>query len=191
MIVIDYKAGNVRSLLNRLSDLGCKADLSDDPDTIAAAPALIFPGVGAAASAMDNLRKAELVEVIQNFKKPFLGICLGMQLMGRYSEEGESSLLALMDFQVERFKGVSKIPHMGWNSVENTSGPLFKGFDSPADFYFVHSYRVAPGSFTVAQSAYGAYFSAAVQKDNFFGCQFHPEKSARAGARILQNFISL
>lgn len=189
--VVDYNAGNTRSLMNRLQDLGIKATLTKDADVIAQASKVIFPGVGAAKAAMSSLQAADLEDCLKSYKKPFLGICLGMQLMGEHSEEGDQSLLGLLDFEVQEFKGVPKVPHMGWNSIFNLKGPLYKGLAEKADLYFVHSYYVPLGDFSSAGCNYGIDFSASLERDNFFGCQFHPEKSGRAGSLILKNFAAL
>lgn len=189
--VVDYNAGNTRSLMNRLKALNIKAQLSNDPEQLSTAEKIIFPGVGAAQSAMESLQRTELIDSLRNYKNPFLGICLGMQLMGSHSEEGDQLLLNLLDFEVREFKEVPKVPHMGWNSVYDLKGPLFKGLSENTDLYFVHSYYVELKSFKAATCNYGGGFSAALASENFFGCQFHPEKSGSAGSRILQNFNAL
>ncbi len=189
--VVDYNAGNTRSLMNRLDALGIRAVLSSDPDFLAKSSKLIFPGVGAAKAAMYSLKQRELIECLRSYSQPFLGICLGMQLMGKFSAEGEQELLGLMDFRVEAIQAITKVPHMGWNSLQNLKGPLFKGLKEKSDVYFVHSYYVEPKPYTAATCSYGKAFSAAIQKDHFFGCQFHPEKSGSNGSLILKNFNRL
>lgn len=192
--VIDYNAGNVRSVLCALERLGEQAVLTKDSEVILSADEVIFPGVGEASSAMRELEKRGLVKTLQNVKVPFLGICLGMQLMNHFSEEGDVDLLNLTDEVVTRFpsKAGYKIPHVGWNSIETSSDALLKGVKSGSYVYFVHSYYVPLSEYTIAKSEYDELlFTAAFHKGNFFGCQFHPEKSGETGELILRNFLSL
>lgn len=191
--VIDYNAGNVRSVLYALERLGIAATLTADPKRIAAADKVIFPGVGEAAGTMQHLRERGLDEVIKGLTQPVLGICLGMQLLCAHSEEGDTTCLGLIPQQVLRFRphAGEKVPHMGWNTIGQLKSGLFSPDLEDQYVYFVHSYYVEPGPYTIAVTDYVQPFSAAVQKDNFYATQFHPEKSAQAGARILKNFIDL
>lgn len=190
--VIRYNAGNVLSVMNALSRIGSGAVLTDDPDTIINSDRVIFPGVGEASSAMSYLREKGLDEVIKGLTQPFLGICLGMQLMCSSSEEGDVECLGIFPERVSLFprgRGF-KIPHMGWNTLERTSGPLFRGIQDEEYAYFVHSYYVPSSSSSSALTEYdGITFSSALSRDNFHGVQFHPEKSGRTGERILRNFL--
>ena len=190
--VIRYNAGNVLSVMNALSRIGSDAVLTDDPDTIISSDRVIFPGVGEASSAMSYLREKGLDEVIKGLTQPFLGICLGMQLMCSSSEEGNVECLGIFPERVTLFprgRGF-KIPHMGWNTLEKTSGPLFRGIQDEEYAYFVHSYYVPSSSASAALTEYdGITFSSALSRDNFHGVQFHPEKSGRTGERILRNFL--
>jgi len=191
--VIDYNAGNVRSVLYALERIGIAATLTADPKRIAAADKVIFPGVGEAAGTMQHLRERGLDEVIKGLTQPVLGICLGMQLLCAHSEEGDTTCLGLIPQQVLRFrpKAGEKVPHMGWNTIGQLKSDLFSPDLEDQYVYFVHSYYVEPGPYTIAITDYVQPFSAAVQKDNFYATQFHPEKSAQAGAHILKNFIDL
>ena len=190
--VIRYNAGNVLSVMNALSRIGSDAVLTDDPDTIISSDRVIFPGVGEASSAMSYLREKGLDKVIKSLTQPFLGICLGMQLMCSSSEEGDVDCLGIFPERVSLFprgRGF-KIPHMGWNTLERTSGPLFRGIQDEEYAYFVHSYYVPSSSSSSALTEYdGITFSSALSRDNFHGVQFHPEKSGRTGERILRNFL--
>ncbi|NUO00031.1 MAG: imidazole glycerol phosphate synthase subunit HisH [Saprospiraceae bacterium] len=191
--IIDYNAGNVRSVLYALERLGISATLTADPKRIAAADKVIFPGVGEAAGTMRHLREHGLDEVIKNLTQPVLGICLGMQLLCTHSEEGDTACLGLIPQQVLRFRPQAgeKVPHMGWNTIHQLKSGLFSSDLEDQYVYFVHSYYVEPGPYTIAITDYVQPFSAAVQKDNFYATQFHPEKSAQPGARILKYFIDL
>ena len=190
--VIRYSAGNVLSVMNALSRLGKDTVLTDDPATIKSADHVIFPGVGEASSAMRYLREHGLDEVIRNLTQPFLGICLGMQLMCSASDEGDTECLGIFPERVTLFPGGRgyKIPHMGWNNLENLSGPLFSHVSPGEDVYFVHSYYVPVSRYSSAIAEYdGLSFSASLSKDNFHGVQFHPEKSGDVGERILRSFL--
>jgi glutamine amidotransferase len=191
--VIDYKGGNVQSVLFALERLGLQATLTSDPATIQAADRILFPGEGEAASAMRELRAQGLDKLLPTLKQPFLGICLGMQLLGRYSEEGQTDLLGILPFDVVRFPTLPdyKVPHMGWNNLRALRSPLFNGLTEQDYVYFVHSYYVPLGIYTIAQAEYPALFSAAVRHENFYAVQFHTEKSGPVGARILENFLNL
>lgn len=193
--VIDYNAGNVRSVCFALERLGASPVITSDPEAILSADHVIFPGVGEASSAMEELRKRELIPVLREVKAPFLGICLGMQLMNSFSEEGNTELLGLTGERVTLFPSGRgyKIPHVGWNTVNpKNSSPLFRGIPEGTYMYFVHSYYVPLCSEAAALSEYdGITFTSALEKDNFFGVQFHPEKSGVQGERLLENFLCL
>ena len=192
--IIKYNAGNLFSVDYALKRLGISPTITADPDILRQADKVIFPGVGEAETTMKYLKEHKLDEVICDLKQPVLGICLGMQLLCRHSEEGNVNCLGIFDTDVKRFQPVQhtdKVPHMGWNTLENTQDPLFKGFNKDEFVYFVHSYYVPINEFTAAQTQYIHPFSAALHKDNFFATQFHPEKSGNAGERILKNFLEL
>lgn len=196
--IIRYNAGNIQSVLNALERLGVQAVLTDDPTVIGSAERVIFPGVGEASSAMQYLRERGLDEVIRGLRQPVLGICLGMQLLASHSEENDTPCLGIVEEKVRLLPrqapdgSLLKVPHIGWNTVEFVPGhPLFEGLPEKPWFYFVHSYAMEPGDHTVAVAEYGRRFSAAVQRDNFIGVQFHPEKSAAAGERLLRNFLKM
>lgn len=193
VIIIDYNAGNVQSVLFALQRLGVEAALSSDPETIRSADKVIFPGVGEANTTMGYLRERRLDEVIRSLEQPVLGICLGMQLLCAHSEENDTECLGIIPQQVVRFrpKEGEKIPHMGWNSIYNLSQPLFPDGLEQEYVYFVHSYFVETGPYTIATTDYVQPFSAALRKGNFMATQFHPEKSGAAGAAILQQFLNL
>lgn len=191
--IIDYNAGNTRSVQFALERLGVEPILTRDPDLLSSVDKVIFPGVGAAGSTMAYLQETGLDVIIKNLKQPVLGICLGMQLLCEFSEEGNVEGLGVFPQKVKRFvveKGV-KVPHMGWNTLSCKAVSLMAGIEASSYVYFVHSYYVEMGDYTVASCSYGNRFSAALQKDNFYGTQFHPEKSGRIGAQILKNFIAL
>ena len=193
--IVDYGAGNIFSVKNALDFLGLESQLTDDAAAIQAADAIILPGVGAFPSAMQMLKERHLVSVLQteSKKKPFLGICLGMQLIFEKGYEFEAcDGLGLIPGTVEKIPANGFIiPHMGWNSVENLRSGLFTGIDQGAYVYYVHSFAPEVNADTIATTTYGVPFSAAIRKDNFYGTQFHPEKSASIGAQILQNFLTL
>lgn len=189
--IIKYNAGNIRSVHLALERLGVHACITDDPAEIIKAERVIFPGVGEASSALRYLRERNLDTLIKGLKQPVLGICLGLQLMCAYSEEGDSDCLNIFPTRVRRFpQDSAKVPHMGWNDIYNLRGPLFRGIPEHSYVYFVHSYAA---ELCVEQSAVTEYifpFAAALQKDNFYALQFHPEKSGETGRRILENFLS-
>ena len=192
--IVQYNAGNIRSVLCALHRLGYDAQVTDDPGRLRDARRVIFPGVGEASSAMDYLRKTHLDEVLCSLEQPFLGICLGMQLMCARSEEHDTRCLGIFEDPVVRFssEGGMKIPHMGWNTIGNTNDPLFAGIDDGSWFYFVHSYYVPISTDTIAGCTYGRFpFSAALGNGTWRGVQFHPEKSGRAGALLLKNFLEI
>jgi glutamine amidotransferase len=191
LVIIDYGAGNVQSVKYALNRLGIEAELSNDPTVIKSADKIIFPGVGAAAPAMEALKENGIDKLIPTLTQPVLGICLGMQLMCAHSEEGSVLGLGIIDANVQKFIGDEKIPHMGWNNVSNLRSPLFDGFDEGNQLYFVHSYYVPLNEYTIAECNYIKDFSAAIQKDNFYACQFHPEKSGEVGEQLLKKFIAL
>jgi glutamine amidotransferase len=189
--VVKYNAGNIRSVLNALNRMGIDAILTDIPDELHQADKVILPGVGEANTAMKYLREKNLDQVIRDLKQPFLGICLGMQLMCTYSEENNTDCLGLIPERVKKFPPKNKVPHMGWNNFVELKTPLFEGVELNDDVYFVHSYYVEVGPDTIGTTDYILNFSSAIQRDNFYGVQFHPEKSAEVGQRILSNFLKL
>ncbi len=189
--IIDYNAGNISSVQNALNRLGYDSIITRDKNQIVNADKVILPGVGEASSAMSYLKKYELDSLIKELKQPFLGICLGMQLMCKYSEEGTVDCLGIFDIDVKLFPPEEKVPHMGWNDLSALKGDLFKNIKPLDDVYFVHSFYAELGRDTAAQCDYILPFSAAFQKDNFYATQFHPEKSAAIGEKILKNFLEL
>lgn len=191
--IVDYKMGNLRSVENALARLGAEYQVTSDPEVIRAASKVLLPGVGNAAEAMRNLRSAGLVDVIRSIRRPVLGICIGMQVLCRHSEEGDTECIGIFDADVRRFEPEAglKVPHMGWNTIHNLDSKLFKGIDGGAYVYFVHSYRPGLCSDTIATCTHGGMFSAALKYENFYGTQFHPEKSGDVGERILANFLAL
>jgi len=192
IVIIQYNAGNIRSVDFALRRLGVSAEITADHDKIRAANKVIFPGVGEASSTMEHLQQNGLNRVIRELKQPVLGICLGMQLLCNSSEENNAPGLEILDARVKKFTDKRlKVPHMGWSRVYNLQSPLFCGIKEKSYFYFVHSYYIPDGNYTVAKTDYPEPFSAAAQQDNFFATQFHPEKSGEKGERILKNFIKL
>ena len=189
--VIKYNAGNIRSVANALSRLGQECVITDNKKDIYNADRVIFPGVGEAGSAMRYLRERQLDKVIKALKQPVLGICLGLQLMCRYSEEGDTECLCIFDSDVRKFPKSDIVPHMGWDNFSSVEGALFEGIKTEDDVYYVHSYYPEISSCTIAVCDYIVPFSAAMRKDNFYATQFHPEKSASAGELILKNFLEL
>ena len=190
---MDYKGGNVQSVLFALERLGAQPILTADPEVLRRADKVLFPGEGEASSAMEALRIAGLDKVLVTLTQPFLGICLGMQLLGQHSDENDTPMLGLLPFTVRRFAPdpTYKVPHMGWNNLQALQGPLFAGLTEADHVYFVHSYYAPVGAYTTAQASHPAPFSAAVQHGNFHGVQFHTEKSGAVGTRILTNFLDL
>ncbi len=192
--VIDYNAGNIRSVMHALERLQVEAKLTADAQQIRQADKVIFPGVGQAAATMQWLCDHQLDEVIRSLRQPVLGICLGMQLLCHYSEEGDTPCLGIVPAKVKQFvprAAGEKVPHMGWNTLEQVRAPLFAPSDEGQWMYFVHSYYVETGPWTIATTHYIHPFSAAIQHENFFATQFHPEKSGEAGTRLLQRFLAL
>ncbi len=190
VVILDYGAGNVRSVQFALERLGIDSVLSNDSETILSADRIIFPGQGEAESAMKKLRQYGLDRLLPELKQPLLGICLGMQLMFDASEEGDTKGLGIIPGQVKRFTQ-GKIPQVGWNTIEELQGPLFQNIPELSYMYLVHSYYAPLVTETSATSTYGIRYTVAIQKDNFFGVQFHPEKSSKAGQQLLENFIYL
>jgi glutamine amidotransferase len=190
LAIIDYGAGNIQSICFALERLGVSATLSSDPETIQSASHVIFPGVGEASSAMTKLKSTQLDTLVPELTQPVLGICLGMQLMCNSTEEGNTTGLGIFDTEVVRFSTIRNVPHMGWNEVKG-SGVLFEKIPSNSHFYLVHSYYAIPNINTVGHCLYDINFAAAMAKNNFYGTQFHPEKSGAMGAQLLQNFLSL
>lgn len=189
--ILKYNAGNTASVRNALQRMGYSPLITDNAEEIMAADKLIFPGVGKASSAMRYLRAKGLDRLIPALKQPVLGICLGMQLMCKSSEEGPTAGMGIFDVAVKRFPAKGTVPHMGWNNLSQMKAPLFTGLSATDDFYFVHSYFAEKNEQTSAACDYILPFSAALQKDNFYAVQFHPEKSGAMGEKLLQNFIEL
>ena len=193
IVIIQYNAGNIQSVLYALERLGVSATVTDNIDAIQSADKVIFPGVGEASTAMAYLKERKLDQFIINLKQPVLGICLGMQLMCAYSEENNTSCLGIFEAQVKLFKPTEatiKVPQMGWNNITHLKTDLFKGVAENSYTYFVHGYFAALGAHTIATTNYIQPYSSALHKDNFYGTQFHPEKSAETGATILRNFLA-
>lgn len=191
IVIINYGAGNIQSIKFAIQRLGYEAVLSDDVAEIKAADKVIFPGVGEASSAMSKLRTSGLDKIIPELKQPVLGICLGMQLMCNSTEEGNTRGLAIFDIDVVKFSHVVKVPQIGWNQIRNIKSDLFKGIAEKEHIYLVHSFYAPLCEETIAESDYQLRYSAALKKDNFYGTQFHPEKSSKVGAQILKNFLTL
>ncbi|PWT71001.1 MAG: imidazole glycerol phosphate synthase subunit HisH [Bacteroidetes bacterium] len=197
--IIKYNAGNIQSVLYALERIGEKALVTDDPNQIRQADKVIFPGVGEAGTAMKYLSERGLDQVIKSLSQPVLGICLGLQLMCRYSEENNTSCLGIFDEEVKKFpvqsngaRGHSfKIPQIGWNNIYDLQSDLFHQIEGGSYCYFVHGYYASTGVHTIAKTDYIIPYSSALRKDNFFGVQFHPEKSAAVGENIIRNFISI
>ncbi|MDR2130401.1 MAG: imidazole glycerol phosphate synthase subunit HisH [Odoribacteraceae bacterium] len=190
VMIIEYGAGNLFSVRAAVERLGYTVTVSDSPERIRAADRVIFPGVGQARSAMEKLRERGLDRVLPGLRVPVLGICLGMQLMCARSDEGDTPGLGIFPLEVKRLPAGVKVPHVGWNRLARLSSPLFAGVPDGTWVYFVHSYHVPDAPHAVATCLYHAPFSAALRRDNFFGCQFHPEKSGEAGERVLRNFLA-
>ena len=191
--IVDYKMGNLRSVENALKRLGAEFTVTSDAAVIRSADRVLMPGVGNAAEAMENLRAASLVDVVRSLRRPVLGICVGMQVMCRHSEEGDVDCLNLFDARVKRFEPSAdlKVPHMGWNTIGNLESKLFKDIKGGEMVYYVHSYYPELCPDTIATTRHGVMFSAALKYENFYGTQFHPEKSGDVGERIIANFLKL
>ena len=193
-VVIKYNAGNIRSVEFALERLGIFPIFSDDAETILKADRIIFPGVGEASSAMEYLKSRQLDTVIKAAKQPFLGICLGMQLMCSHSEENDTACLGIFEEPVKRFSPEDKklkVPQIGWNTISSLKTDLFNGVQENSYCYFVHGFFASVGDHTIAATDYGGWYSAALHKHNFYGVQFHPEKSAATGSQILENFLKI
>lgn len=199
LTIIKYNAGNIQSVLYALERIGVSAVVTDIHDEIKKADKVIFPGVGEASSAMKYLKERKLDELIKSLTQPALGICLGMQLMCKYSEENDTECLGIFDEEVKRFDGQQatvngqpqKVPQIGWNNIYGLKSKLFEGVDEKSYCYFVHGYAATLGKHTIATTDYIQPYSSGLQKNNFYGVQFHPEKSAVVGERILKNFMEL
>ena len=191
IVIVKYNAGNVYSVQSALLRFGIQPVITDDANEIKEADKVIFPGVGEAKTAMAYLEKMKLGEVFKDLKQPFLGICLGLQLMCTHSRENDTPCLDIFPAEVKLFPSTKKVPHMGWNALEKLQGPLFKNIAEGSYVYFVHSYYAEITELTIARTNYSVPFSAAMQKDNYYAVQFHPEKSADVGAQILKNFIEI
>lgn len=191
--IIDYNTGNIRSVENALHRLGAEYELSADPDAIRRADRVILPGVGHCGEAIARLREQGLDRVIRDLRRPVLGICVGMQAMCRHTEEGDADGLGIFDAKVRRFDsaGGFKVPHMGWNNISNLDSKLFRDIKGGENVYFVHSYYTPLCPDTIATTDYGGMFSSALKYENFYGTQFHPEKSGDAGEKIISNFLTI
>ena len=191
IIIIDYGAGNIKSIQFAFKRLGVDAVLSNNIDEIKAADKVVFPGVGEASSAMKMLRESGLDTIIPTLKQPVLGICLGMQLMCNSSEEGNTKGLRIFNVDIKRFSNSVKVPQMGWNVISDLKSDLFKGIKENEFMYLVHSFYAEKCTEMIAKTDYEIEYASALQKDNFYGVQFHPEKSSKAGEQILKNFLNL
>jgi glutamine amidotransferase len=189
--IIKYNAGNISSVKNAIERLNYECIITDDKKLIEKADKVIFPGVGEASSAMKYLKEKNLDKLITSLKQPFLGICLGQQLMCEFSEEGNVKCLGIFDVKVKKFPPNDIVPHMGWNNLRSIKSPIFNEINENDDVYFVHSYYCEISEYTTAICDYILPFSAAMQKDNFYATQFHPEKSGIVGEKILKNFLML
>jgi imidazole glycerol-phosphate synthase subunit HisH len=201
LVIIKYNAGNIQSVLYALERIGTSATVTDDPSAIRSADKVIFPGVGEASTAMDYLRSRGLDQVITSLTQPVLGICLGMQLMCSYSEENDTPCLGIFPERVRKFMpgvapgagigSVLKVPQIGWNNIYDLKTPLFGGVNEGSYCYFVHGYYASLGEHTIAKTDYVQPYSSALHKGNFYGAQFHPEKSAGTGEQIIKNFLNI
>ncbi|WP_114766275.1 imidazole glycerol phosphate synthase subunit HisH [Vibrio rhodolitus] len=199
VVIIDTGCANVSSVRFAIERLGCEVEISKDPQVVLAADKLFLPGVGTASEAMKNLEERNLISLVKQVEKPLLGICLGMQLLGKFSQEkgqkadAQVECLGLCEGEVKLMQtGELPLPHMGWNTVKSLpEHPLFKGIEEGEYFYFVHSFAMPVGDYTIAECNYGQPFSAAVQSGNYYGVQFHPERSSSAGSKLIENFLNL
>ena len=189
--IVNYGAGNIKSIQFAFQRLGYEAILTDDPEEIIKSDKVIFPGVGEASSAMRKLKDSGLHELIPQLKQPVLGICLGMQLMCNHTEEGNTSGLGIFDVNVKQFSKAVKVPQMGWNTIRNLKSDLFKNINEGSYMYLVHSFYAENCKEAIATSDYEMVYSSALENDNFFGVQFHPEKSSKVGEQLLKNFLVL
>jgi glutamine amidotransferase len=193
LAIIKYNAGNIQSVLNALERLGANAEVTGDPEKIRSADKVIFPGVGEASSAMRSLKENDLDKIIKDLKQPVLGICVGMQLLCEHSEENDTSCLAIVPVRVRKFSSSLKlkVPQIGWNTIFELKSPLFKNIPDKSYIYNVHSYYAEDSQYTIAKCEYGMEYAAAIKKDNFYGVQFHTEKSAEVGDKIIKNFLEI
>jgi glutamine amidotransferase len=191
VVIINYGAGNIKSIQFAFKRLGVDAILSNNPEEIKSADKVVFPGVGEASSAMQMLRESGLDVLIPTLKQPVLGICLGMQLLCKYTEEGNTKGIGIFQTNVKRFSNDVKVPQMGWNVIKDLKSDLFKNIKENEYMYLVHSYYAEHCNETIAKTDYGLNYASALQHNNFYGVQFHPEKSSTAGAKILENFLKL
>ena len=192
--IVKYNAGNIYSVVNALKRLGVEPLLTDDAEQLKQADKVLFPGQGHAGEAMDYLKARRLDEVIRDLKQPVFGICVGQQLLCKYSEEGDTDCIGIFDAEVKRFQPTrheDKVPCMGWQNLYDLKSPLMKGLGNDPYVYFVHSYYVPLCEETIATADYILPYSASMHKDNFYTCQFHPEKSGAVGERIIKNFLEL
>lgn len=189
--IVNYGAGNIKSIQFAFQRLGFEAILTDNKEDIINSDKVIFPGVGEASSAMLKLKQTGLDQLIPQLKQPVLGICLGMQLMCNHTEEGNTKGLGIFNVNVKRFSNAVKVPQMGWNTISNLKSDLFKGIREEEYMYLVHSYYAEECKQSIATSNYQLQYASALEKDNFYGVQFHPEKSSKAGEQILKNFLNL
>lgn len=189
--VVKYNAGNIQSVSYALNRLGIEPNVTDNPEELKNADKVIFPGVGEARAAMNYLHKQGLVAVLKSLNQPFLGICLGMQLMCKHSEERDTDCLGIFDVMVKKFPPRDKVPHIGWNTIFDNKSPLLKGIDEDSFMYFVHSFYAEKCEHTSTTCKYILDFSAGLEKDNYYAFQFHPEKSGDVGEQIIKNFIAL
>lgn len=195
LAIIKYNAGNIQSVLYALERIGTTATVTDNPQEIRSADKVIFPGVGEASSAMRYLRERKLDELIKNLEQPVLGICLGMQLLCSYSEENDTTCIGVFEESVKKFipplSQSVKVPQIGWNDIFDLTSPLFQSIPEHSYCYFVHGYYASLGTHTIATANYIQPYSAALQYRNFYGAQFHPEKSAAVGEQLLKNFLAI
>ena len=192
LAIIKYNAGNIRSVINALERLGVPAEVTDDPEKIRSSDRVIFPGVGEASSAMKSLEEKDLGKLIKQLKQPVLGICVGMQLLCAHSEENDTACLGIIPVRVKKFRALApqqKIPQVGWNTIYDLKSELFKNISNNSFIYNVHSYYAEDSEYTIAHCNYINEYAAAIKKNNFYGVQFHTEKSADTGEQILKNFI--
>ncbi|MFT7051037.1 MAG: glutamine amidotransferase [Psychroserpens sp.] len=191
LVIIDYGAGNIKSIQFAFKRLGVDAILSNNPEVITSAERVIFPGVGEASSAMKMLKQSGLDTLIPTLKQPVLGICLGMQLMCNSSEEGNTKGLGIFNVDVKRYSNAVKVPQMGWNTINELKSNLFRNIEEDAFMYLVHSFYADMCQEAIASTTYELKYASALQKDNFYGVQFHPEKSSVVGEQVLRNFLEL
>lgn len=191
LAIVKYNAGNIRSVIFALQRLGIEPILTDDHDELRSADKVIFPGVGEASTTMNFLRERKLDQLIPSLKQPVFGICVGMQLMCKHSEENNTSCMGIFDINVKKFEGEEKVPHIGWNNIQRLESPLFQYIKPDEYVYFVHSYYAEISDHTIAEAEYMVPFSAGLHRDNFYATQFHPEKSGDVGARIIEGFLQI